>query len=1202
MPLSPRPLLMLLPLLAAGSAPAQQETGLLRFPAIHGDQVVFTYAGDLFTISQTGGIARRLTSDAGYEMFARFSPDGQSIAFTGQYDGNTEVYLMPAVGGVPERLTTTATLERDDVSDCIGPNNIVMAWKDNNTVVYRSRQREADDVNGQLFMVPREGGPSRQLPLPRGGCCSFAPDGKRMAYNRVFGEFCTCRRSRGGQTDDIWIHDFDTKTTINITNNPAQDVLPMWAGTKIYFVSDRGDNQRMNLYAYDTRTQQVRTITSFTDYDIKFPSIGNTAIIFENGGFLYTMALGTEQVRKLTIAILEDFDSGRGGLRDVSRDITSFEIAPGGSRALFGARGDLFTVPERNGTTRNLTNTPGTHERNPQWSPDGRWIVYITDGSGEEELCMMAQDGSGQAVQLTTGGNTYTYQPLWSPDSRKLLWADSERGLRYVDVQSGQTTMVARSTGSAFPGYTWSPDSRWIAYALPDERRMSKIRLYSVEEHTTVEVTDGRFMSAEPAFSADGKMLFFVSTGPFTSLSGLTGWNRPGEGMPGISLVILAKGTPPPFGPKSDEAQVKEDQKEAGGQEGRKNEDTGTGKKKKGGVTVRVDPDGLQERIAVLPIPASGYRNLRSVGGRLFYVRTGRRDEKPRLLSFDCAQWKETDLGEAGAFRISADGKSMIVGTEGAYVMLDLPGFKIDMRHRLNLNDMHVMLDRHAEWNQIFAESWRLVRNIVRTSNMHGVDLPALRRKYGTLLQYVNHRADLTYIISEMIGEVNAGHVHVRGGDHAGPWRVPTGLLGAQIERDRTTGYFRINRILKGQSRDRALRSPLAEIGVDVHEGDYLLAVNGKRTSTMNDVSQALINTVGKQVVLEVHSKPEDAGSRSVVVVPIGDERPLYYYDWVQENIRKVDEATGSKVGYVHIPDIEGPGLNEFVSSCWPQRTKEGLIVDLRGYGGGTVSSKNTDGLRCESAMAAIALHALISCSPGGVEPGPRVLLLNEFSGTGGDAVAYRFKKCNLGSVVGRRSRECMGGILRSLPLLDGGTLDRTVFPCSDPEGRAWGREGSGVDPDIELDNDPAREYAGIDDQLNKAIEWINEELKMRLRRLPPPPRSPGKSENRGEGRPPAGDESGGLYVVGAVPAGGTSGDSRVLFKRISIARFPDDKLEYSAEQMFEGGEERVRTDLPVHDREEELICPFQDLRIHLTAPDHKDAFLVGKSIERVIQ
>ncbi|MCK4363377.1 MAG: PD40 domain-containing protein, partial [Candidatus Aminicenantes bacterium] len=425
---------------------ALQEARVLRFPSIHNDQIVFTYAGDLYTVSSIGGFARKLTSHNGFEVFARFSPDGEYIAFTGEYDGNREVYLIPSSGGIPKRLTYTPTLGRDDVSDRMGPNNIVMTWKhDNKHVVFRSRMREWNSFNGQLYLASVEGGTPEQLPLPRGGFCSFSANDKMMAYNRIFREFRTWKRYRGGMADDIWIYDFETKKVKNITNNPAQDIIPMWSGNSIYFLSDRDENKKMNLFVYDITTEETRKLTSFDDFDIKFPSLGPKAIVFENGGFIYRFDLEKKEAKKVPVSVSGDMTSSRGKFVEVSDRITNFEISPDGKRALFGARGEIFTVPVKHGNTRNLTNTSGIHERNSKWSPDGKWIAYISDQSGEDEIYITLQDGSGAPRQITKGGDTYKYQVYWSPDSRKILWGDKLLRLNYVDIETKKVVEVARA-------------------------------------------------------------------------------------------------------------------------------------------------------------------------------------------------------------------------------------------------------------------------------------------------------------------------------------------------------------------------------------------------------------------------------------------------------------------------------------------------------------------------------------------------------------------------------------------------------------------------------------------------------------------------------------------------------------------------------------------------------------------------------------
>lgn len=1068
-------------------AAISQEARLLRFPAIHGNRIVFSYAGDLYTVPAAGGVARKMTSDIGYEMFARFSPDGKWIAFTGQYDGNTEVYLMPAGGGVPRRLTYTATLGRDDVSDRMGPNNIVMTWKDDKTIVFRSRRIEKNDFIGQLFYASVDGGIPEQVPVPRGGFCSFSPDKKKMAYNRVFREFRTWKHYRGGQADDIWIYHFETKSIENLTNNPAQDIIPMWRGNNIYFASDR--DHTMNLFVYELNTKQTRKLTHFTEFDVKFPSLGDDAIVFENGGSIYKLDLTTEKVEKVPIEIREDFDIGRGGWREVSNEVTSFEIAPDGSRALFGARGDVFTVPAKNGNTRNITSTSGVHERNAKWSPDGKWIAYISDATGEDEIYITPQDGRGVPIQLTNGSDTYKYQPYWSPDSKKLLWADKKLRLQFVDIESKKVTLVAQATVWEYADYTWSPDSKWIAYAQAEQNQMTTVYIYSVDGGKSYPVTDGWFDSFAPAFSSDGRYLFFVSERNFNPTYGNTEWNHVYNDMAGIYLVTLAKDTKSPFAPKSDEVKVKEEkppqkkeEKKSGGEDEKK-------------IVVKVDADGLPKRITALPIAAGSYRNLQSVGDKLYYIRMSTKQEKPLLMLYELDKQKETELGEFNGFEISADGKKMIVGGSGSYAIIDLPTSKIDAKEKLNLRDMKVQLDRRAEWNQIFNECWRQMRDFLYDPHLHGVKWHVMRERYAQLLPYVNHRADLTYIIGEMIGELNIGHAYVGGGDLPKPERIELGLLGAKIQRDPTSQYYRITKILKGQNWDKQLRSPLTEIGVDAREGDYIIALDGKPTNAMQDLYESLVGKVGKQVTLQLNSVPSETGSRTAVVVPIADERPLYYYNWVQNNIEKVTKATDGKVGYVHIPDMGVGGLNEFAKYFYPQTRKEAMIVDVRGNGGGNVSPMIIERLRREIALISIARNSVPTPDPATAILGPKVLLIDEFSASDGDIVAYRFRKYGLGKLIGKRTWGGVVGIRGTLPLLDGGYLNRPEFSRYDVEGKEWVMEGKGVEPDITVDNDPAREFEGIDDQLNKAIEVVKEELAKKPVKLPPPPPYPDKSK-----------------------------------------------------------------------------------------------------------
>lgn len=1056
-----------------GPAPASDEARLLRFPAVHGDRIAFTYAGDLYTVPAAGGTARRITSHPGFEMFPRFSPDGSKLAFTAQYDGNTEVFVVPAEGGEPKRLTYTATLGRDDVSDRMGPNNIVMGWTpDGKNVLFRSRMRSFNDFVGQLYTVPAEGGLAVELPLPRGGFASYSADGQQLAFNRIFREFRTWKRYRGGMCDDVWLYDFATKKTEQLTDDPAQDIIPMMVGGRVYFLSDRGKEMRFNLYSVDPATKKVERHTEFAEFDIKFPSADETSIVFENGGYIYKFDVKGGKAEKVKVAIAEDRAGARGGLTDASKDVTAFGVSPDGKRALFGARGEVFTVPAGEGVTRNLTRTPGVHERNPKWSPNGKSVAFVSDATGEDEIHVGPADGSAPAKPITSGGDTYKYEIRWSPDSKKILWGDKKLRLQFVDVDTKKVTLVDQAKAFEVRDSTWSPDSKWVAFARPEVDVLNKLYLYSLESGKSTAVTDGWYATSFPTFGGDGKYLFFVSARDFNPTYGNTEFNHIYRDMGRVYFVTLAKGTPNPLRPKlDDEPEAKKDEKKG---------------EKPAAPEVKVDLDGIGNRVVVLPGPAANYADLQAAGDTLFYQR-GASGQPLSFFAFDLAAKKETALGTVNGYAIAADGKKMLVQKDGKYGVIDLPKGPVAIGEALNLSGLEVALDRRAEWKQMFRESWRQMRDFFYDPNLHGVDWPAVRTKYEPLVDHVAHRADLTYVIGEMISELAAGHAYVGGGELPEVRKVQQGLLGAEYTRDEKTGFFRVARVLPGENWIPKRRSPLTEVGVNVSAGDWIVAVNGRPTSEVKNINELLVNAAGKPVVLSVNATPSADMARRVVAVPTADEGDLYYYAWVQGNIKKVSDASGGRIAYVHVPDMLQTGLNEFAKHFYPQLKKQALILDVRGNGGGNVSPQIIERLRREPAMVGIARNAEPSVEPGGTFVGPMACLLNEFSASDGDIVSYRFRHYKLGPLIGKRSWGGVVGIRGSLPLLDGGTLSKPEFSRYDLAGQEWIMENKGVTPDMVVDNDPGREFAGDDQQLTKAVEVLLAELK----KNPPKPISP---------------------------------------------------------------------------------------------------------------
>ncbi len=1088
-------LFLFIVILLSGSGIKAQEARLLRFPSIHENQLVFSYAGDLYSVSDNGGMARKLTSHNGYEVFPKFSPNGKTIAFTGQYDGNTEVFTIPAEGGEPVRITYTATLGRDDIGDRMGPNNIVMTWTpDSKYIVYRSRKQSFNSFTGQLFKVPVDGGMSEEIPLSKSGFCSYSSDGNQLAFNWVFREFRTWKYYKGGMADDLRIYDFNTKEVKQITDNPSQDIEPMWIGDEIYFLSDR--DRIMNMFVYNTVSGETKKVTDFTDYDIKFPSFDKKNIVFEKGGYIYKYTIADKKLSKIDIQIANDNPYSRSETKDASKKITGAELSPNGERVLFSARGDIFSVPAKSGITTNYTSSSGVHERNASWSPNGKYIAYISDRSGEFEIWIEDQAGNGKAKQITKDSDTYIFGFEWSPDSKKILYNTKKQELIYIDIESSEMQEVDKTTEGPWFAYNWSPESKWITYTKA-EKGMTRIRLYSLADKKSYEITEGWYDSNNPSFSSDGKYLVFTSARDFNPIYSYTEWNHAYQDMSRIYLVTLAKSTASPFAPENDVVKIEAKEKpEAEKAKKTKSKNKKETKDEDASAAMKVDIAGISKRIISLPVKAGNYYNVRAIDDKIYYITMSSGDHGTSTKMYDLKEKKETELGSNLNFTISPNNKKMLVAQGGKYAVINLPQSKVSLKKTVDLSNMKVKINLKKEWQQIFDESWRQMRDFFYAPNMHGLDWKAIYDKYNVLIPYVNHRSDLTYIIGEMIAELNIGHAYAINGERPMPERINIGLLGARLSKD-NSGYFKIDDILDGANWSKTLRSPLNEIGVNINEGDYILAVNGKSTKEMKDIYRAFVGMAGKQVELTVNDSPSLTAARKSIVKPVGDESALYYYNWVQGNIKKVSDATKGEVGYLHVPDMGVAGLNEFVKYYYPQLQKKALIIDVRGNGGGNVSPMLIE--RLLRSVTYVTMHTGMKngdINPGGQLDGPKVTLLDKYSASDGDLFPYRFQYNKIGKLIGTRSWGGVVGYSGAIPCIDGGHIITPSYAPFAADGSGFIIEGHGVDPDIELENDPSREYLGVDDQLNKAIEVILEEMKTYKYSPTEVPEFPDKSHN----------------------------------------------------------------------------------------------------------
>lgn len=1122
----------LLAVAACAAVLGSQETRegrLLRFPDVYKDQIVFSYAGDLWLVPTSGGIARRITSHPGLELFPKFSADGSHIAFTGQYDGNPNVYVIPVEGGEPKQLTFQAPATREP--ERMGVENEVINWMpDGKSILFLSRRDTFNTWFGRLFTVPITGGLPTRLPLDKGGLTSFSPDGNQIAYNRIFRNFRTWKRYTGGMAQRISIYDFKTNHYEQIdTEYQGTDTFPMWHGDTIYFDSDQGPEHRMNLFAYSVKTKQIRQRTHFKEFDVNWPSLGPDSIVFENGGYLYLYDLTSEKANKVTVNVPGDLDLARKHWGSTSKLITTANLSPEGKRAVFSARGDVYTVPAKEGSIRNLTRTPGIREDNVAWSPDGKWIAYTSDRTGEEEIYIIPQDGTGQEVRITSDGSMHRLQPTWSPDSKKLVFADKSLRLFYVDIDEKKPVQIDQGKYADLTDYNWSPDSKWIAYAKAHENGNPVIYLYSLDDKKITPVTTDFTGSVNPVFDPDGKYLYFLSARDFNETLGVFDFEFANPKAIRVYAVTLRADTPSPFAPQSDEAEVKkpnpDEKEEAKPGEPEKRPDTPKAnpkeqkpqekkpeekKPEEKKEPFRIDLDGIQNRVVSLPTPPESMSQLGASKGFVFYITSpiiGLGGPLPgegfAIHIYDMKERKDAVLvAGATGYALSFDGKKLLYsapagggGGEGGdpntYGIVDATPPSGGPHHpgdgALALGGMQAEIDPPAEWKEMFYEVYRQERDYFFEKSMNGVDWAKERDKYAQLLPYVGDRYDLTYILGEMIGELSNSHTYVGGGDYPDLHAINTGLLGVDFEADTASGFYRLKKIYPGENWDAALRSPLTEPGVSVKQGDYLIAVNGQSLRVPQNPYELFENTVGENVTLTVNSKPSEDGAKRVVVKPIASEFRLRELDMIATNRHKVEEATNGRVGYVYLPDMGASGLNEFVKQYFPQIRKEGIIFDVRYNGGGFVDQLIFERLRRVLAGMEAARNFESGTIPPNTFYGPMACVTNEYAASDGDYFTYFFKHYKLGAVIGMRTWGGVRGIRGEIPLLDGGYITRPEFSLYGLDSH-WIIENRGVQPDIVVDNTPDQVMAGRDPQLEKAIELVMKEVQEHPKKLPPRP------------------------------------------------------------------------------------------------------------------
>ncbi|MCX7895606.1 MAG: S41 family peptidase [Thermoanaerobaculum sp.] len=1079
------------------------QTKLLRFPDVHRGEVVFCYAGDLWKVPAQGGVAVRLTAHPGQELFPKFSPDGQWIAFTGQYDGDEQVYVIPAQGGEPRQLTFYPA--RGPLAPRHGYDNQVYGWTpDGTAILFRSFQ-DADGGRTEtaLYTIKLAGGLPQKLPMPTAGAGDFAPDGKRMVYSPLFRDFRTWKRYQGGWAQDLYIVDLSTLQLTPVSPTKRTERDPMWIGNTIYFVSDRDGT--LNLYSFDPATGKTEQLTHSTTWDVRWASSDNLRyIVYEFGGELRLYDTQARREQPIAITVPDDGLAARPSWYPADKNVEDFALSPAGERALFVARGDVFTVPVEKGPTRNLTQSSGAHDKWARWSPDGKWVAFVSDMSGEEQVHLVAQDGSAKPIQLTQGLAAMLYAPEWSPTGTHLVFADKDGKVYLLDVAKKSYELIAQDQYSRVRDYSFSPDGQYVAFSLADPNENRSIFIYSVRDKKLTRVTDELFDEFEPVWDPDGQYLYFLSDREFAPQISQVEWNFAGNRMTKVYALVLKKDGKHPFPPESDEVRPEEEKAKDESAANEKDSEKKTDKEKSKGEkklpVVTVDFQNLGQRVVPVPLGGENYSTLRAVKGYLLYLKRGApfygRDSysKPGLYLYDLKKREESLLvDDVNAFAVSADGKKVLVQQGNSYKLYDVKPQAKEAKG-LSLKDLKVYRVPQEEWAEIFREVWRRYRDFFYVRNMHGYDWRAIGKQYEQLLPYVKHRSDLNYLLGEMVAELNVGHAYIQGGDFEIPERPQVALPGARFALDEKAGRYRIVKIFRGDPFDEKYRAPLAEVGIDARVGDYVLAVDGVEL-TANDSIYRLLRFKKDPVTLTLNDKPTFDGARKVTFKPIFDEANLLYEEWVRENREKVAALSGGRIGYLHIPDMGAEGIYEFIKWYYPQIRKEGLVVDVRSNGGGNVSQWIIERLDSKLLGTRFGNRGVQARTyPYTVFHGHLACLLNQTSASDGDIFPHMFRKAGLGPLIGKRSWGGVVGISSHGPLIDGGQAFVPEQGTNDVDG-SWIIEGHGVDPDIEVENDPAAVIAGRDPQLERAVAYLLEKIEKEPRRLPQRPPDPVKTK-----------------------------------------------------------------------------------------------------------